>query len=59
MFVINRIRGLHAGSKVELQMRDAHVYEWVRGAVARITLDTDIDEARAAAERLAQDRADG
>jgi hypothetical protein len=32
------------------------VYEWADGAVARATTHTDIDEARAAAERLAEER---
>ena len=33
-----------------------HVYEWLRGKIARATLYTDPDEARAAAERLAEER---
>jgi hypothetical protein len=37
----------------------ALVYEWLDGMVARVTAYSDIDEARAAAERLAQERADG
>jgi hypothetical protein len=32
-------------------------YEWVEGMIVRTTVYADIDEARAAAERLAQERA--
>jgi hypothetical protein len=37
-------------------MRHLQVFEWVRGKIIRITGYPDIDEARAAAERLAQER---
>jgi ketosteroid isomerase-like protein len=56
VFVVNRFTGLHTGSRVELQMRDAHIYEWVNGTIVRVTLDTDTDRARASAERLAAER---
>jgi hypothetical protein len=42
---------------VELTRR-AHD-EWEERMVVRVTRDTDVDAARAAAERLAQERADG
>jgi hypothetical protein len=37
-------------------MRWAAVAEWADGLTTRVTVYTDIDEARAAAERLAQER---
>jgi hypothetical protein len=33
-------------------------YEWVEGMIARVIVRQDIDAARAAAERLAEERAD-
>jgi ketosteroid isomerase-like protein len=56
VFVANRLTARLPGSDAELRMRDAHVYEWAERMVVRITLDTDIDAARAAAERLAASR---
>jgi ketosteroid isomerase-like protein len=46
-------------SSGHVQMRGASVSVWTEGVLARRTLYTDIDEARAAAERLAKERADG
>ena len=46
-----------AGSGRVVRFRYAAVTVWVEGAVARDTNYTDIDEARAAAERLAAERA--
>jgi ketosteroid isomerase-like protein len=40
----------------DLKMRYAQVNEWRDGLIARETLYTDVDEARAAAERLAEER---
>jgi hypothetical protein len=45
-----------AGSIGYVQARQASVIEWVGGMTARITVYTDIDEGRAAAERLAEQR---
>jgi ketosteroid isomerase-like protein len=45
-----------AGSIGYVRRREAYVLEWVEGMVARLTVYTDIDEARAAAERLARER---
>jgi ketosteroid isomerase-like protein len=45
-----------AGSGGEVRFRYAAVSVWAGGAVARETTYTDIDEARAAAERLAEER---
>ena len=47
------------GSTGRVRRREAYVLEWVEGMVARVTVYGDIDEARAAAERLAQERGRG
>ena len=52
-------RGRLVGSSGEIELRYAAVTEWEDGKIARITNYTDIDEARATAERLARERADG
>ena len=39
-----------------VQQREAWVIAWVKGLIVQITSYTDIDEARAAAERLAEER---
>ena len=44
------------GSQASVQSRDAVVYELVDGLVVRLANYRDIDEARAAAERLAAER---
>jgi hypothetical protein len=51
--------GRPAGSSGETQLRSAAAGDWEDGLFLRITNYLDIDEARAAAERLAQERADG
>jgi hypothetical protein len=43
-------------SSGHVQMRGAAVSVWTEGMLARRTLYTDIDEARAAAKRLAEER---
>ena len=48
--------GRPAGSSGHVQMRFASVCEWERGFIARAMQYFDIDEARAAAERLAEER---
>ncbi len=53
------MRGQLAGSRGELRERGQYVYEWVDDLIVRVISYRDIDEARAAAERLAQERADG
>jgi ketosteroid isomerase-like protein len=45
-----------AGSTGQVRTRQAYVLEWVDGMVARVTVYSDIAEARAAAERLAEER---
>jgi ketosteroid isomerase-like protein len=46
------------GSSGYLQMRFATVTVWRGGMIARVTPYPDVDQARAAAERLAEERAD-
>jgi ketosteroid isomerase-like protein len=55
-FAVNRQHGVPAGSTAHVQVWEAHVTEWKDGMAVRITVYTDIDEARAAAERLARER---
>jgi hypothetical protein len=44
-------------SSGEVRLRSGVVGEWVDGVIVRVTIYPDIDEARAAAERLAEERA--
>jgi len=55
-FAVNRQHARPVGSTAPVQAREAHVTEWADGLVVRITVYIDIDEARAAAERLAKER---
>jgi ketosteroid isomerase-like protein len=55
-YVIIREAGRMKGSEVVVEARVAHVLESVDGLVVRDITYTDIDEARAAAERLARER---
>jgi len=52
-------RGRPAGSTGHVRYRIAQVTTWVEGVIVRVTGYQDVDEARAAAERLAKERADG
>ncbi len=49
-------QGRPVGSSGRVQMRFASVAIWVDGVIARLTMYPDIDEARAAAERLVKER---
>ena len=49
-------KGRPVGSSGEVQLRYGAVSVWDDGKIARMTNYTDIDEARAAAERLAEER---
>ena len=49
-------KGRPVGSSGEVELRYATVSVWEDGKIARITNYTDIDQARAAAERLAEER---
>jgi ketosteroid isomerase-like protein len=51
-----RLKGVPTGSGAEVQTRMALIYEWVDGVIVRATNYADIDEARAAAERLVESR---
>lgn len=53
--VINQT-GRPVGSSYEARMRYAAVTEWDGDRLVRLTANTDIDAARAAAERLAQEQ---
>ena len=55
-FSVDFQKGRPAGSTGYVELRYAAVMEWVEGRIKRFTTYTDIDEARAAAERLAQER---
>ena len=53
--VVNQ-KGRPAGSDFEARMRYAAVSAWGENLLVRVTMYTDIDEARAAAQRLAKER---
>ena len=55
-YTILRQRGRPVGSSGEIRRRSASVGLSVNGLFVRLTTYSDIDEARAAAERLAQER---
>jgi hypothetical protein len=38
----------------DVRIREAHVIEWQAGMIAKVTVYTDVDQARSAAERLAE-----
>jgi ketosteroid isomerase-like protein len=49
-------KGRPANSTGRLERREAYVLEWVEDMVRQVTVYTDIDEAHAAAERLAEEQ---
>ena len=55
-FAVLLQRARPAGSSGWVEFRDARVLLWADGLVERVNLFLDIDEARAAAERLAEER---
>ena len=55
VFAVVTQNGRPVGSAGHVQQREGWVYVWVGGLIAQFTI-SDIDEARAAAERLAQER---
>ena len=55
-FGVIRQQGRLVGSSGHVQLRNAMVNVWVDGVIARTITGPDIDEARDAAERLAEDR---
>ena len=56
VFTVVRQNGRPAGSAARVQQRPVFVSEWVEDMIVRVTVYYDIDEARAAAERLAESR---
>jgi hypothetical protein len=50
------LSGRPLASSVDVRLRFASVAEWTNGLIVRIRNYTDIDEAHAAAERLAEER---
>ena len=56
VFAVVMQDGRPVGSAGRLRQREGWVFLWVRGLIARLTT-SEIDEARAAAERLAEERA--
>jgi ketosteroid isomerase-like protein len=59
VFVVARVDGRPVGSPATVQERWAWTVVWVEGMIVRVIASNDIDQARAAAEGLAQRRADG
>ena len=55
-FAVVRQDARPAGSTGYVRPREAYVVEWMASMIARFTVYPDIDEARAAAERLAEER---
>jgi ketosteroid isomerase-like protein len=55
-FAVNLQHARPSGSSAPVQAREAHVTEWKDGLAVRVTVYGDIDEARAAAEGLAEER---
>jgi ketosteroid isomerase-like protein len=53
--VRQRVR-LTDSTGIDLERREAYVLEWVEDMIRGVTVYTDIDEGRAAAERLAAER---
>ena len=56
-FAVVTLTGRPPGGSGEVQLRYAAVSTWGQGVIVRETNYTDIDEARADAERLAEERA--
>jgi ketosteroid isomerase-like protein len=55
-FLVISEDGRPVGSEGRVQARHGDVYEWAQGKIVRRSTYYDIDEARAAAERLAEKR---
>jgi uncharacterized protein (TIGR02246 family) len=56
VFAVVVQNGRPAGSAGHVRQREGWLLVWVRGLIERFTAYGDIDEARAAAERLAEER---
>jgi ketosteroid isomerase-like protein len=57
LFVVASLGGHPAGSAGGVQERWSYTVTWADGMVARVVVSQDIENARAAAERLAEERA--
>ena len=56
LFVVASLGGRLVGSAGRVQERWGYTVTWADGMIVRVILSADIDEARAAAERLAESR---
>jgi ketosteroid isomerase-like protein len=58
VFTLVRQAGRPVGATGSVRQREAWIWMWIEGLIAHVTTypDTDIDEARAVAERLAEER---
>jgi hypothetical protein len=56
VFAVARQTGRAHDSAGRIQQRQAFVCEWVEGLIVRVAVYDEVDEARAAAERLAGKR---
>ena len=56
LFAVASLGGRLAGSAGRVQERWSYTVTWANGMIARVITGADIDEARAAAERLAESR---
>jgi ketosteroid isomerase-like protein len=56
VFAVVSQKGRPANSTGRVQRREAYVVEWVEDMIRQVTIYTDIDEGRAAAERLVAER---
>ena len=57
VFVVTQLNGRPLGSPSRAQERWAFTVTWAAGLIVRVSGNTDIDEARAAADQLAKERA--
>ena len=55
VFSLVRQTARPANSTGRVQRREAYVLEWVEDMIRQVTVYTDIDDGRAAAERLAEE----
>jgi hypothetical protein len=57
MFVVATLAARPAGGAGRVQERWSYTVTWADGMIARAVVRADIDDARAAAEQLAEERA--
>jgi ketosteroid isomerase-like protein len=56
VYAVYRSEGRPAGSTGVVTERTALIYEWMDGVIVRVMVRADMNDARAAAERLAEER---